>query len=97
MGQYASATYLVAMVTSYHGNHSDKPITPLSLALLHPYLEQRFLGTIGISHILCCYGNYVTMATTVIVNNSFVLFCNESILGMEVPWDNRHRPHTSLL
>ena len=37
------------------------------------------------------------MATTIIVNNSFVLGRIKSIFGMEVPWDDRHQPHTSLL
>ena len=36
------------------------------------------------------------MAATVIRHNSFVLSHIESTFGMEVLWDNRHQPRTSL-
>ena len=42
------------------------------------------------SHVPHYYGNYY-------VNNSFVLSWIESIFGMEVLWEDRHQPHTSLL
>ena len=47
---------------------------------------------IDISHILRCYGNL-----QLYVHNSFVLCRIESIFGMEILWDDRHQPHTSLL
>ena len=55
MGRYASATYLIAMVTKL------------------PWQPQLY------------------------VNNSFVLSWIESIFGIEVLWEDRHQPHTSLL
>ena len=33
----------------------------------------------------------------ILLCNSFVFSCIESIFGMEVLWDNRLQPHTSLL
>ena len=36
------------------------------------------------------------MATTVIRHNSFALSHIESTFGMEILWDNRHQPHTSM-
>ena len=38
----ASIILLIAMVT--YGNHSDMPISPLSKAVLNPYLVWRFVG-----------------------------------------------------
>ena len=36
-------------------------------------------------------GKYISLC------NSFALSCTEFIFGKEVPWHNRHQPHTSLL
>ena len=57
MGGDASITYLIAMVTRLHGNHSDMSVTPLSYVVLSPYLVQRLFGKIGFSHIPRCYSN----------------------------------------
>ena len=48
----------------------------------------------GISQLPRCYGSAVAMATRVKNKNSFVLSHIESIIGMEVHWDNRHQPST---
>ena len=40
-----------------YGNHSDRSITPLSYAVLSPYLVWRLFGMIGISHVPHCYCN----------------------------------------
>ena len=52
---------------------------------------------ISISQILCCYGNLVTWEPKRNQSNSFVLSCIEFIFGMELPWDDKHQPNTSLL
>ena len=52
---------------------------------------------INISHIPRCYGNTVAMATRGNVSNFFVLSRFEFMFGMQVPWSNKHQPHTSLL
>ena len=50
----------------------------------------------GINHIAHCHANLVTM-TARVNSYCFVLSCIEFIFGIEVPWDNRHQPHTLLL
>ena len=40
----------------------------------------------GISDILCCYGDTVSMATRKILSNFVVLGAVKFILGMEIPW-----------
>ena len=49
---------------------------------------------IGISHLPRCYANSVAMATRV---THFVLSRIEFTFGKEVPWDERHQLHASLL
>ena len=51
---------------------------------------------IGISYIPSFYGT-IAMTTRPTLDNFFVLYRIEFIFGMEVSWDNRHHPHTSLL
>ena len=46
-----------------HDNQTETLTTSLSYTVLSSYLVWRFLGTIGITHILCCYRNLVAMAT----------------------------------
>ena len=69
----------------------------LSYIVLSSHLVQSFIGTIGISLIPCCNGNLVAIATKVKLYNFFVLSRIEFIFGMEIPLDNRHQLHTSLL
>ena len=45
----------------------------------------------SLSQIIKIIGKYISRC------NSFALSRIEFIFGKEVPWDNRHQPHTSLL
>ena len=38
-------------------NHGDMSITPLSYAVLSPYLVWKLFGMVGISHISHCYSH----------------------------------------
>ena len=39
----------------------------------------------------------MAMAARVNLNNSFVLICIEFVVGMEVPWNDKHQLHSSFL
>ena len=58
-------TILLLCELSFHGNQGETLIIPFSSVVLSQYLVWRFLGMTGINQLHCCYGNSVSMATSV--------------------------------
>ena len=65
----------------------------MKIKICHPYnllVLSRIEFIFGME-VLSCHSSQSNL------NNSFVLICIEFVVGMEVPWNDKHQPHSSLL